>query len=214
MHRVVYVGAPVERPAFRCVEVLKIEYLDLSPLHVLRKDLVLTSKRGVIALNRSGVRIESVKVYCIGSITARYLRDLYGIRCSTPDEENTVALAELVGRDKNAVVIVSSDSLSGDFIEKLNSLGKEYEIITAYRILENERADLSPLSDCERILVGSPKSAEILFRRARNLIEGVKIYAIGKPTFAKLKSLGLRPVKYFMSPDIHGIMHKLEREEL
>jgi uroporphyrinogen-III synthase len=214
MDRIAYVGAPLDQtiPDVIEISVLKIQYLDISGIGTVRDPLVLTSKRGVISLKMSSVKIESKRAYCIGDVTARYMKEIYGMECAVPAQQNSMGLAELVSSREKKVEIVSSDSISRKFIEKLEDAGIAYRYTIAYMVVENENVDYSLLAGVKRIVVGSPRSFQIISKRASGYLEGKEIYAIGIPTYNEIISSGFRAEGHFDKPDIVNIIAKLKTQ--
>lgn len=215
MVKVAYVGAPLEKPIQGVVEinVLKIIYIDLTPLRKIEAPLALTSKRGVISLKLSNVEVRSPNVYCIGERTGNYLRRLYGLKCLIPTKQDSNGLAELLITREKEVRIVSSDSISKGFLKILRRGGISYKVTTAYKIVENEDVDYSLLSQVNKVLVGSSKSFRILLKNASQALNGKEVYAIGSPTYNEMILRDFRPAGYFDKPDIEKILAELNTEK-
>ncbi|MGC8562559.1 MAG: uroporphyrinogen-III synthase [Thermoplasmata archaeon] len=210
-HKVAYVGAPLEIELDGVVQipVLRIVYKDISSIGKINEPLVLTSKRGVIALKMSNISLGDKDIYCIGKQTADYLERIYSRKALVPVQQNTNGLAELLIRSERSVHIVSSDQVSEKFMKRLKNAGINVKITTAYEIKENDEVDFQPLKKVQKILVGSSRSFRILQERAMELLEHKELYAIGNPTKETMKELGYEPVKTFDEPDIAGIIRVL-----
>ncbi len=209
--KVAYVGAPLDFDLDFVVQVpvLRIVYMDLSGLRSVGGAIVFTSKRGVISLQMSGVKITGAQIYCIGHKTSEYLSNIYSKKCIVPGKENTDGLSELLlGREKS-VTIVGSDKVSRKFISKLKEGGVDVRHIVAYKIEENGEVDYSPLATADDILIGSSWSFEILDKNASSFIKGKRLYAIGEPTSITMERLGYVSSAVFTSPDIREILQKL-----
>lgn len=211
MNKVAYVGAPLdlELPWVKEINVLKIVYNDLSHLGRIEDVLALTSKRGAISLHMAHVLINSPRVYCIGEKTAAHVIDFFGKECIVPDPQNTEGLASLLISREKKVHLITSDSISQEFMERLKGSGIEVFLTVAYRIDENANVDFSGLEDVKKILVGSSKSFEILFRCAENYLKGKEVYAIGIPTQNSMLAKNFKPSGYFDTPDIEGALKVL-----
>lgn len=216
MNEVAYVGAPLyqEIGGIKTLDVLKINYVYNPDLKQIRNDLVLTSKRGVIALKMNGTSIISKRAYTIGHVTSEFLRELYGLESKYPENENSEGLADLLISDKRKYSIISSDSVSRTMLARLKENGIDFEFFKVYSIEENRQVDYSLLSNVDKILVGSSKSFDILFKNAGELLKGKALYAIGIPTFTTILSAGLKPVKYFNEPDIKKIVNEILTERI
>lgn len=210
-HKVAYVGAPLEMNIDGVIQipVLKIVYRDISGIGKIQDALVLTSKRGVIALKMSKITLGEKGAYCIGKQTADYLERLYSKECNVPRQQNTTGLAELLIGSERSVHIVGSDHLSENFIRELKDAGINVKITVAYEIRENEEVDLRLLKNVKRILFGSSKSFRILQGQAREMLVEKELYAIGKPTEETMKEMGYEPRETFDVPDIAGILRQL-----
>lgn len=213
-NNIAYAGAPLDLEIEHVTEipVLKIDYLDLHGMENMQGVLVFTSKRGIISLKRSGISLEGSRIYCIGGQTAQYLQNLYSLKCKIPKVQNTTGLAELLIAEEESVNIIGSDQVSKDFIERLKSSGLNVHHTITYRVVENADANYDVLSTVSGILVGSSKSFEILHRNAKGMLNGKKLYAIGKPTENTMLSLGYRPTECFDTPDIAEILRSLITE--
>ncbi len=209
--KVAYVGAPLEMDIEGVIQVpvLRIVYRDISGMRKIQDPLVLTSKRGVIAMKMSKINLGEKAAYCIGKQTAEYLERLYSRKCNVPDQQNTEGLAELLTRSEKSVHIVGSDQLSEKFIQHLKDAGVSVKITVAYEIRENEEVDFSPLMEAKRILFGSSKSFRISQGRAMKLLKGKELYAIGRPTGETMKDMGYEPRGTFDDPDIVKILRQL-----
>ena len=210
-HKIAYVGAPLEMDIDGVIQVpvLRIVYRDISDVRKIQDPLVLTSKRGVIALKMSKVNLGEEAAYCIGKQTADYLEKLYSRKCNVPEQQDTEGLAELLIRSEKAVHIVGSDQLSEKFIKQLREAGVSVKITIAYEIRENEEVDFSPLREVKRVLFGSSKSFRISLERSMKLLKGKELYAIGRPTGETMKEMGYQPTGTFDDPDIVKILGKL-----
>ncbi len=214
MDSVAYVGAPLDSglPWVVEIEVLKVIYKDLSDIKRIRDVLVLTSKRGVISLKMASIKIDSKRIYCIGYRTADFVKKLYSRECVVPDLQNTDGLASiLIGREED-VRVVCSDSVSPEFLDKLKEGGVNANVTIAYKVKENGNTDFSGLEKVDKILVGSPRSFEILHRRARDLLRGKEVWAIGLPTYRSMLRKGIGPAGYFETPNIEEALTNLRTE--
>jgi uroporphyrinogen-III synthase len=191
------------------VPVLRIVYRDISGVRKIQDALVLTSKRGVIALKMSKINLGEELAYCIGKQTADYLERLYSRKCNVPGRQDTYGLAELLIRSEKSVHIVGSDQLSEKFIRQLREAGVGVKITVAYEIRENEEVDFSPLKEVKRVLFGSSKSFRISLERSMKLLKGKELYAIGRPTGETMKEMGYEPTGTFDDPDIVKILREL-----
>ncbi len=215
MNEIVYIGAD---PGFRMdgvsfVSVLAIKYTDLTSMGEVRRNIVFTSKRGVIALKMSHVEIKSDKIYCIGQVTSRYLNEIYGRTCIIPKRENSEGLAELLCENEKEVHIIASDHVSPKLVSKLRECGVEVLMTTAYELLENRDVDYSPIKESRSILVGSSRSFEIIMEKDSSLIKGKDLYAIGEPTRKTMERYGVEPKATFGTPNIRNILSKIKSEK-
>ncbi|MGC8645132.1 MAG: uroporphyrinogen-III synthase [Thermoplasmata archaeon] len=215
MGNVAYVGAPLSSvpPGVIVVPVLRIVYRDISHLRKIRIPLALTSKRAVISMKMSGISIATSRIYCIGEETSRYLRKLYSLECIVPETQDSNGLAEIISGRESEVTIIGSNMVSRTLLSALQSRGINVDVVTGYEIKENPDARYEDLLDVEKILVGSSYSFEILFTRARNLIVGKRIYAIGRPTYETISKMSFSPAGYFERPSINEILLALLSDE-
>ncbi|MEM4090152.1 MAG: uroporphyrinogen-III synthase [Thermoplasmatales archaeon] len=205
---VAYVGASLEiaPPGVVAIPVLKIVYRDLSGLRRINTPIALASKRSVISLKMSRVAIDTKSAYCIGSETSQYLRTLYSLDCLVPESQNSEGLARMIVSKERKVTVVGSNRTSKQLLSNLKNGGVEVIFIPAYYIEENENVEYHDIEKVKKILVGSSFSFEILNRRAKDLIKGKKIYAIGKPTYVTMVNLSFNPEGYFVRPSIYEIL--------
>lgn len=215
MGKVAYVGAPLDDAIENVVEinVLRILYRDVSFLKKIEEPLILTSKRGIIALKLSNVRINSPKVYCIGQKTAEYLRKLYGLKGIVPTQQDSEGLADLFVSKERSGIIVSSDKVSSQLLKTVEKTGLNIRLVTAYSVEENEEVDYSPLSEVGKILVGSSNSFKILIARQRDVLSQKEVYAIGIPTYRSMIKAGFDPAGYFKDPNIKNIVSFLVKQD-
>ena len=111
----------------------------------------------------------------------------------------------MIGTEKS-ITIVGSDNISKKFIDKIKENGINVKHIIAYKIEENTSIDYGILDRTGVILVGSSKSFELLQRRLGEKLKEKSIYAIGKPTAKKIRSLGYEPKEIFDTPNIETIV--------
>lgn len=210
-HKIAYVGAPLgfEMEGVVQIPVLRIDYQDLSKMNNIGGVVVFTSKRGIISLKKSNVSIRCDRAYCIGEQTSRYLKEIYSIDCIVPAVQTTEGLAELLIGSETSVNVVASDHIDRKFIERMESRGIDVKYIVSYKISENKAADYEPLRDSDKVLFGSSKSFEILYRNGASLLDGKEIYAIGKPTEETIMRHGYGVAESFETPNIRAILSKL-----
>jgi len=206
--RVAYVGAPLSKVpgGVTTVPVLKIVYRDVSSVKSIETSLALTSKRAVISLKMSGVRISGARIYCIGEETSKYLKNLYSLECIVPDTQDSQGLARIIAGNEKEITVVGSNMISDNLLSTLRDNGIRVNVVAAYEIVENPDARYEDLGSVTKILVGSSHSFEILYRRAAKYIEGKRIYAIGRPTFNTISKSGLVPAGFFERPSIWEIL--------
>jgi uroporphyrinogen-III synthase len=216
MAEILYVGAPLESSIenVRSLDVLKITYNYLPYLREIKRDVVFTSKRGIISLKMNGTRLKSKRAFSIGHITAEYLKKIYGMESIFPSEENSDGLADLLISYNGDYSLITSDSVSNKMLKKLENNNIKYELVIVYKIEENIDADYSIINSHENLLIGSSKSFEILLKRVDDLLQSKKIYAIGKPTYERIIEAGYKPVKFFESPDIRKIVNQILTERI
>ncbi len=216
MDEIVYVGAPLENPIenVKSLDVLRITYNYFPSLKEIKKDVVFTSKRGIISLKMNGTKLKSKRAFSIGHITSEYLKKIYGMDSIFPSEENSDGLADLLISYNGDYSLITSDSVSNKMLKKLENNNIKYELIIAYRIEENVDADYSVINFNKTLLIGSSKSFEILLKNAGDLLLSKKIYAIGKPTYERIMESGYKPVKFFESPDIRKIVNQILTERI
>ncbi len=216
MNEIVYVGAPLEKQIenVKSLDVLRITYYHLPHLREITKDVVFTSKRGIISLKMNRTRVKSKRAFTIGHITSEYLKTIYGIDSLFPEEENSEGLAEMLISYNGDYSLVTSDSVSNKMLKKLKMNNVRFETITVYKIEENNNADYSMINSNQNLLIGSSKSFEILVRNAGGMLKSKKIYAIGKPTYEKIIEYGYEPVKFFNNPDIRKIVSQILTERI
>lgn len=216
MDEIVYVGAPLENPIenVKSLDVLRITYNYFPYLKEIKKDVVFTSKRGIISLKMSGTKLKSKRAFSIGHITSEYLKKIYGMDSILPSKENSDGLADLLISYNGDYSLIASDSVSNKMLKKLENNNIKYELVIAYRIEENVDADYSVINFNKTLLIGSSKSFEILLKNAGDLLLSKKIYAIGKPTYEKITESGYKPVKFFESPDIRKIVNQILTERI
>ncbi|MGC8546426.1 MAG: uroporphyrinogen-III synthase [Thermoplasmata archaeon] len=216
MDEIVYVGAPLENPIenVKSLDVLRITYNYFPSLREIKKDVVFTSKRGIISLKMNGTKLKSKRAFSIGHITSEYLKKIYGMDSIFPSEENSDGLADLLISYNGDYSLITSDSVSNKMLKKLDYNNIKYELIIAYRIEENVDADYSVINFSKTLLIGSSKSFEILLKNAGDLLFSKKIYAIGKPTYERIIKSGYKPVKFFESPDIRKIVNQILTERI
>ncbi|MCL5873867.1 MAG: uroporphyrinogen-III synthase [Candidatus Thermoplasmatota archaeon] len=211
VHRVAYVGAPLEFEIGGVIQipVLRISYQDLSTVGSIDGTVVFTSKRGIISLKKSNVSLKCDRIYCIGTQTSHYLKDLYSMDCTVPTLQTTEGLAEMLIGSETSINLVASDLVDDAFLARLKSNGIGVRHIVSYRIEENREADYRPLHEADRILVGSSKSFEILHENEGKLLNGKELYAVGRPTEETMNRLGYGVTERFDTPNIRVILNKL-----
>ncbi|MGC8655525.1 MAG: uroporphyrinogen-III synthase [Thermoplasmata archaeon] len=216
MDEIVYVGAPLENPIenVKSLDVLRITYNYFPSLREIKKDVVFTSKRGIISLKMNGTKLKSKRAFSIGHITSEYLKKIYGMDSIFPSEENSDGFADLLISYNGDYSLITSDSVSNKMLKKLDYNNIKYELIIAYRIEENVDADYSVINFSKTLLIGSSKSFEILLKNAGDLLFSKKIYAIGKPTYERIIESCYKPVKFFESPDIRKIVNQILTERI
>jgi uroporphyrinogen-III synthase len=210
-HKVAYVGAPLEFETKGVVQipVLEIVYQDLSGLKTIEGAVIFTSKRGILSLKKSNVDIDSNMIYCIGAQTSDYLANLYSLQCKVPKIQNSEGLAKLLIGSESVISLVASDQISKTFLDKMKANRIDVHHVVAYRAEENREADYQQLQDVNRILFGSSRSFEILYRNAERFLKGRELFAIGQPTEATMNSLGYSAKECFRTPDIRSILMSL-----
>ncbi len=203
-----YVGAPLDREpeGILQVPILRIVFNDLSSLRTLDGPIVFTSKRGIVSLRLSNVSIKSSRIYCIGKRTSEFLNKIYSLDCTVPEVQNTDGLTDLLVGKETSVTVISSNKVSKNFLEKLKRRGVKTNLITSYRIEENDSINYDALKNVKRILFGSSKSFEIFHKNAEKELSGKELYAIGRPTSDSMLSHGYKPVETFESPNIERIL--------